>query len=113
MQIRDKNRGLIVVSIILLLLNLSFSLLSAKLLDYQNNKDAIGLSGPIVSFGQTAEIVVVAALKRSTNISGFKLVKDKTQKSFVFVFIALGLIIVFYSNIAIFKTTRNLKLEGG
>ncbi len=113
MLARDKSLGLIVVLTILLLLNLSFSLFSANLSNFQNSDNTVGLSGPIVSFAQSIEIVIVATLKRATKQLRLRLARHKNRKDFSLSLRSLNLVYIINPHTAIFKTVQNLKLEGG
>ncbi len=110
---RDKSKSFVVVLTILLLLNLSFSLFARKFYYYQNSDDAVGLSGPIVSFAQSVEVVIVATIKRVTSRLGLRLTNHKSHKEFVLLLSSLSFVFVFSSHCSIFKTVQNLKLEGG
>ena len=102
-----------VVLTILLLLNLSFSLFATKFNYYQNSDDAVGLSGPIVSFAQSVEVVIVATIKRTTSRLGLRLTSLKNHKDYVLLLMFLSFVFIFSSHRSIFKTVQNLKLEGG
>ena len=110
---KERWQSVIALATILLLFNLSFSLFSNGFVKQRSTESPIGLSGPVVSFGQTIEATLVVPIKRSTKFTRLRLVLKRRHHRKNYALWYFSAIVLFLPGTDILKKTQNLKLEGG